>query len=238
MKFLVLIEKHQNAIIGALIIHVLIFVWLNIQNISFYVIQPKEKILATLDFTDSKSPLKTPKQVEKESFEKVIETNAASNYDQNKEISTSQKKDLAEKIINDVKNYEQSQFKDLSSDNPILKRNKEVSSNTVIEPPIEFKSLAKTSNATAKYFCKGRNMISQKIPSYLCNATGLVRLNIKVNSKGLVTDCKVDNSLTTTENECLIENALDYANRWRFNQDFSKAQKQSGWIEFIYISHN
>ena len=53
-----------------------------------------------------------------------------------------------------------------------------------------------------------------------------------------MTDCKVDNSLTNTENECLIENALDYANRWRFNQDFSKAQKQSGWIEFIYISHN
>ena len=47
---------------------------------------------------------------EKESFEKVTETNAASNYDQNKEISASQKKDLAEKIISDVKNYEQSQL--------------------------------------------------------------------------------------------------------------------------------
>lgn len=237
MKFLVIIEKNQNAIIGALIIHVIIFVWLNIQNISFYIIQPKEKVLATLDFRESKIPIIKSDDNNKK-FKEFKETNAASNYDQNKEISASQKNDLAEKIMNEVKNYEQSQFKDLSSDNPILKRNKEVSSNTVIENSIEFKSLAKTSNATAKYFCKGRNMISQKIPSYLCNATGLVRLNIKVNSKGLVTDCKVDNSLTTTENECLIENALDYANRWRFNQDFSKAQKQSGWIEFIYISHN
>ncbi len=238
MKFLVLIEKHQNAIIGALIIHVLIFVWLNIQNISFYVIQPKEKILATLDFTESKNALEKPKQEQKKYFEKAKETNAASNYEQNKEISASQKKDLAEKIMNDVKNYEQSQFKDLSSDNPILKKKQVESSKNTIEKPKEFKSLAKTSNATAKYFCKGRNMISQKIPSYLCDATGLVRLNIKVNSKGLVTDCKVDNSLTTTQNECLIENALGYANRWRFNQDFSKTQKQSGWIEFIYISHN
>ena len=33
MKFLALIEKNQNAIIGALIIHVLVFVWLNIQQI-------------------------------------------------------------------------------------------------------------------------------------------------------------------------------------------------------------
>ena len=63
MKFLVLIEKHQNAIIGALIIHVLIFVWLNIQNISFYVIQPKEKVLATLDFRESKSTLEKPIEV-------------------------------------------------------------------------------------------------------------------------------------------------------------------------------
>ena len=238
MKFLVLIEKHQNAIIGALIIHVLIFVWLNIQNISFYVIQPKEKILATLDFTEPKNALEKPKQEKKKYFEKAKETNAASNYEQNKEISASQEKDLAEKIMNDVKNYEQSQFKDLSSDNPILKKRQVERSKNTIEKPKEFKSLAKTSNATAKYFCKGRNMISQKIPSYLCDATGLVRLNIKVNSKGLVTDCKVDNSLTTTQNECLIENALIYANRWRFNQDFSKTQKQSGWIEFIYISHN
>ena len=34
------------------------------------------------------------------------------------------------------------------------------------------------------------------------------------------------------------ENALNYADKWRFNQDFSKSQKQSGWIEFIFLSHN
>ena len=71
MKFLVLIEKHQNAIIGTLIIHVLIFVWLNIQNISFYVIQPKEKILATLDFTNSKSPLKRQSRWKKNLLKKL-----------------------------------------------------------------------------------------------------------------------------------------------------------------------
>ena len=238
MKFLVLIEKHQNAIIGALIIHVLIFVWLNIQNISFYIIQPKEKTLATLDFTEAEIPLVKADNIKKEYFEEFNETNAASNYEQNKEISASQKKKLTEKIRNEVKDYEQSQFKDLSLDNPILKENQEIISDKNLDDSKEFKSLAKTSSATAKYYCKGRNMITQKIPSYLCNATGLVRLNIKVNSKGLVTECKVDNSLTTTENQCLIENALNYANRWRFNQDFSKTQKQNGWIEFIYISHN
>ena len=238
MKFLVLIEKHQNAIIGTLIIHVLIFVWLNIQNISFYVIQPKEKILATLDFTESKSPIETSIEKKKEYFDKFKETNAASNFDQKKEISASQKKVLAEKIMNDIKKYEQNEFKSLSLDDPILKKDQELSSESNDENSKNFKSLAKTSSATAKYYCKGRNMIFQKIPSYLCNSTGLVRLNIKVNSKGLVTDCKIDNSLTNTDNECLIKNAISYAYKWRFNQDFSKTQKQSGWIEFLYLSHN
>ena len=57
-------------------------------------------------------------------------------------------------------------------------------------------------------------MILQKIPSYLCNATGLVRLNIKVNSKGFVTDCRIDNIKTTTNDACLIKNALNYASNW------------------------
>ena len=76
----------------------------------------------------------------------------------------------------------------------------------------------------------------QQIPSYMCNETGTVRLNIKVSPKGEVTDCKIDDALTNTSNSCLIKNALNYAKNWKFNQDFSKTQKQIGWIEFIYIS--
>jgi hypothetical protein len=147
-----------------------------------------------------------------------------------------QKQQLEQQIINEVKNYEQSQFQELGEDNPILKSKKILESKKNQADDILYKSLAKSSSATAKYFCRGRNMILQKIPSYLCNATGLVRLNIKVNSKGFVTDCRIDNIKTTTNDACLIKNALNYASNWRFNQDFEKSQKQDGWIEFTYIS--
>ena len=236
MKFLALIEKNQNAIIGALIIHVLVFVWLNIQNISFYVIQPKEKTIATFDFTEITKPINNIDDKGNEPIAPIKLTNAASNYDQNQELSASQKQQLEQQIINEVKNYEQSQFQELGEDNPILKSNFFLESKKNQEDDILYKSLAKSSSATAKYFCRGRNMILQKIPSYLCNATGLVRLNIKVNSKGFVTDCRIDNIKTTTNDACLIKNALNYASNWRFNQDFEKSQKQDGWIEFTYIS--
>jgi len=238
MNFLVLLEKHQNAILGTLIVHILIFVWLNIQNVSFYIIQPKEKVLATLDFTTPENNLIPKKSKENFTDNEIVVTNAASNYDQEKDMSASQKKALEEKVIEDVKEFEKKQFNDFGKDNPVIDNspheNKKIKDNSISKTVS--KSLKKTSNATAKYFCENRNMILQKIPSYLCNQTGTVRLTIKVNPKGEVTDCKVDNSETSTSNQCLIENAINYAKNWKFNQDFSSTQRQEGWIEFIYLS--
>lgn len=238
MNFLVLLEKHQNAILGTLIVHILIFVWLNIQNVSFYIIQPKEKVLATLDFTTPENNLIPKESKEVFSNNEVVVTNAASNYNQEKDMSGSQKKALAEKVIQDVKKFEKKQFNDFGKDNPVIDNshleNEKIKENSISKTVN--KSLKKTSNATAKYFCENRNMILQKIPSYLCNQTGKVRLTIKVNPKGEVTDCKVDNSETNTSNQCLIENAINYAKNWKFNQDFSSTQRQEGWIEFIYLS--
>ena len=54
MKLLFYYEKYQNAIIGTLLIHVLIFVWLNVQSVSFYVIQPKEKTIANAQIREAK----------------------------------------------------------------------------------------------------------------------------------------------------------------------------------------
>jgi TonB family protein len=238
MNFLVLLEKHQNAILGTLIVHILIFVWLNIQNVSFYIIQPKEKVLATLDFTTSKNNLIPKKSKENFSDNEIVVTNAASNYDQEKDMSAFQKKVLAEKVIEDVKEFEKKQFNDFGKDNPVIDNSpheNEKIKDSSISKTVN-KSIKKSSNATAKYFCENRNMILQKIPSYLCNQTGTVRLTIKVNPRGEVTDCKVDNSETNTSNQCLIENAINYAKNWKFNQDFSRTQRQEGWIEFIYLS--
>ena len=91
MNFLVLLEKHQNAILGTLIVHILIFVWLNIQNVSFYIIQPKEKFGYT-DFTVPENNLIPKETKENYSDNEVEVTNAASNYDQEKDMSASQKK--------------------------------------------------------------------------------------------------------------------------------------------------
>ena len=94
----------------------------------------------------------------------------------------------------------------------------------------------KISNASAKYFVPERNASFQKIPTFICNETGTVRLSIKVNQKGEVIDCKINHEHTNTENECLLKNATNYAKKWRFKQDFKQHVRVSGWIEFVYLS--
>ena len=87
MKLLFYAEKYQNAIIGTLLIHVLIFVWLNIQSVSFYVLKPKEKTIATIDYRDfkiSKTEIKENLKGEKKEIEI---SNVASNFDQEKPLT-------------------------------------------------------------------------------------------------------------------------------------------------------
>ena len=82
---------------------------------------------------------------------------------------------------------------------------------------VQNKSVGKTNEAIAKYFVDGRYTLIQNVPSYLCNSSGKVRLTIRVNQKGIVTDCKVDDAKTTTQDECLISNAIKYTRNWKFN---------------------
>ena len=238
MNIINTIEKHQNGIVGALMIHVILFVWLNLKNVSFAVIQPIEKTIATLDFTNE-----TPEEIAKDNVDvsAIDPTNikqTASNFDieNNNDISTnfnSEKTD--QQILEELKAFEANEFKKLSVDNPDIIS---LEQDNTLEEEIDNPSnpTGKLIEASAKYSLAKRNATFEKIPTFICNEVGIVRLDIKVNQKGTVLDCKINNIHTTTSNECLINNATDYAKKWRFDQDFNQSSKTSGWIEFVYLS--
>ena len=236
MKLLVYIEKYQNAIIGTLLIHVLVFVWLNIQSVSFYVIKPIEKTVATLDYTEQELNEIIEPEINNENLVEINITNVSSNFDQNKPLDKSQKEQLKEDVIKDLKKFEEDQFNELNKDNPTLLNNPEEKKEKLNENTVINKSVEKMAAASSKYLLKDRHMTYQKIPSYLCNAYGVVRIDIKVNQKGIVTDCKVNSKNTNTTNDCLINNAIEYTKQWRFNSDFNQSIRASGWVEFVYLS--
>ena len=53
---------------------------------------------------------------------------------------------------------------------------------------------------------------------------------------GKVIQFEVDESNTNTSNNCLRNQALEYASKWRFTQDFNDEIKKQGWIEFNYLA--
>ena len=238
MNILNTIEKHQNGIVGALMLHIVLFIWLNLKNVSFVVIQPIEKTIATLDFTNE-----VPEEiaVDNEDISTIDPSNikqTASNFDveNNDDLSANFNSAKADQqILEELKDFEAQEFNKLSDDNPeIINLEDDVSpTEPNAEPSIP---TGKLIEASAKYSLSKRNATFETIPTFICNQIGVVRMDIKVNQKGIVVDCKINNKHTTTSNECLLKNATDYANKWRFEQDFNQPSKASGWIEFVYLS--
>jgi len=238
MKLLYHIEKYQNAIFGTLLVHVLIFVWMNIQDVSYYRIDPKEKTIAIIEFTEEKEENINVSLTElsEQPTDKIELTNISSNYDPNKTLDPVQKKQLEKSVIDELNNFEQEEFNKLNKDNPELIKHTESGTDSPDDNSIRNKSIEKNATAIAKYFLRDRQMTSQQIPSYICNEYGVVRLDVKVNQKGKVIDTKINTEFTTTNNDCLLRNAIDYSKKWRFNSDFQQPQRVSGWIEFVYLS--
>ncbi len=90
-------------------------------------------------------------------------------------------------------------------------------------------------NSSSAYELEGRKIIGQiPNPIYTCNGSGKVVVKIEVNQNGYITDAKIDKRKSTTRNECLFDNALNYAREALFSSSDIKEQKGSITYYFNY----
>ena len=87
--------------------------------------------------------------------------------------------------------------------------------------------------STVSYSLVNRKHHFLPTPIYLCENSGKIVINITVNASGKVIDSNYNNASNST-NECLIEHALEYAQKSRFNSDISK-MSQIGTITFYFV---
>jgi len=113
------------------------------------------------------------------------------------------------------------QLSSFSKVNELLKKQKEEGNN---------------SRSTVSFSLMDRKKVYIPIPVYLCEVDGKIVVNISVNDKGAVTDAYVNTS-STSDNECLIKHALEYAQNSLFSADPSK-KEQLGSITFYFIGKN
>ncbi|MCC1483765.1 hypothetical protein [Winogradskyella immobilis] len=86
-------------------------------------------------------------------------------------------------------------------------------------------------NSTLTYSLKDRTLLNYNTPRYLCERNGKIVVSIKVNEKGDVIDASV-NGASNSDNQCLIDHAIDYAKSVRFNT--SDRRNQIGTITFLF----
>jgi len=87
--------------------------------------------------------------------------------------------------------------------------------------------------STISFSLSNRKKVHIPVPIYLCEVDGKIVVNITVNDKGHVTDAYI-NSSSSSNNQCLIQYALEYAKESQFNAEPS-VKEQVGSITFNFI---
>lgn len=89
-------------------------------------------------------------------------------------------------------------------------------------------------NTSVSYSLLERNQHSLPIPIYTCIEGGRVVINIKVDALGHVLEAKVNEKSSSTLNGCLVDRAIEYALKSRFNS--SSKPSQMGTITYLFQS--
>ena len=96
----------------------------------------------------------------------------------------------------------------------------------------EFTNNLAARRTSVSYSLLNRNSYKLPPPIYTCIEGGKVVVNIEVNALGYVTDANFNERSSNTSNGCLVENAIAYALKARFNS--SEKESQKGTITYQF----
>ncbi|MFD2543240.1 hypothetical protein ACFSSB_12980 [Lacinutrix gracilariae] len=175
----------------------------------------------------------------------LTEQNTASKAETNKAYNQNQERKrfaYAQKRIAPPEDYVRPDFstskyvntvkKDFSKNNSSVQEEEMHSFNkvnTLLKKQLEENNNAKSA---IQYSLVNRKHKHLPIPIYLCESGGKIVVNITVNASGKVTEASY-NSASNSSNNCLIDHALEYAKKARFNSSSSQ-ELQIGTITFWF----
>lgn len=85
---------------------------------------------------------------------------------------------------------------------------------------------------TASFNMAGRDPMENPIPTYRCKTNGVVVVLVSIDESGKVIEARI-NEAKSVANDCLREESVDYAKKWKFDYSSSK-RKQDGTITFTF----
>ncbi len=82
------------------------------------------------------------------------------------------------------------------------------------------------------YFLKDRYKMKIPVPTYRCETSGKIIVNISVNRDGIVSSYDISDK--SSLNDCLRSAAIKSVKNSRFNQNYNASLKQRGTITYIF----
>lgn len=235
-------DRHKALIITVLIFSILILSMYNI-NISNESKKIRETLIELNDLQPEPPPEVQPEPEEPETPEPppprpTVETHQA--YNQNRQESRSNVESRLEEIFQ--KNAAQREASeeeanettagDVAVNNSRTLRKQEVSEgdNSTTETSVKQGTMR---NSSIAFSLIGRTAVTIPNPIYTCDRSGKVVVNITVDALGNVTRTSINRSASTTRNECLTDQALEYAAQAKFSR-LAGRDSQPGTITYNF----
>lgn len=249
-----LLDKHKALVIAVLTVSIFTVGLLSLKfsakdslpnsimyNLNFEEVEELEKL-----FEELRDPIENIEIETHRAFneaEKAIDsdlTNASSKESGKKDI-TSNEKSIDEQILEELANApdliaildDKARLAALNAPKvPTPKpKNKKTSAGDDTSNDIAFRNTANRSSSM-HYNLAGRNEVDFPNPIYTCDKPGKIVVNILVNSYGNVVETSLNKAASTSNDWCLVENALQYAERATFNA--SDKLSQPGTITYLF----
>lgn len=214
----------------ALTITVLLFLILIISLFNIYLQSPKEDGFSVEYYIEE--AIVEPEEEKNPAEKETLETHRAYNEAQEQIAKAEQShKDSQQEFEERIQAMDQA-IKD-SEKQPDLPEKSPIE--TYSQPTEVIHNENVKRNSSVSYSLENRMALILPNPVYTCPNTGIIIVNITVDKLGKVINTGVDNSKSTTNDRCLKEQALEYANQAKFDVSESSSENQNGTITYRFI---
>ncbi len=235
------IERHQNGVVGTLVLHAVLFLLLTIWTIRA---TPREE-----DRSEIRVEVVTSEEAE-EMEERITQElegipqevrDLSSNITADPGRTAYSEQRMAERVEQDLREMEQAEFERLAEERrergeeveiPELdpsKWNKELYMEKAAEP-------VRIEGATTVWHdLEGRERM-RDTPGYLCRTPGRVAMRVQVSPSGAVLKAEFDAGRSANADDCMVEHALRSARRARFSPKSNAPDPQLGTVFFLFLA--
>ncbi len=259
-KLILFIEQHKYGVFAAFLVNVGIFIYLQIPQIQFeyeispYLLEaslqiPEEEITLNPDFEIIKAQQNQSFQEVKNATRDMHDTRPQSDKDYSNNRSEHKNKSLSQ-VEKSVYDMEKQFFEEAGGDakRAEIKKDAEKKIKDMSDAAEKKNNQNKASAAgggapnapkgdvLVQTDLKGRTNQYIPAPGYMCDrgAVGKIAIKIRVDEGGKVVDARVDPSLSSSTNGCMISYALEFARKSKFNYA-SGVNAQEGYIYYTYV---